>query len=157
MKLHSILKRGDMLKCALCKDAPCDRACPKGQEPARKLRSVWFANEETAALSLPEKDICRDCPAPCEEACLRPGQVPIRGILSRLSAEVLPLLDEKLPADEAALRTDLCGVPLDRPQRAKLLSLPNVLLISHMAFYTEQAVGDMVRNSVDHQPVLEVL
>ena len=43
---------------------------------------------------------------------------------------------------------NLCGVPLDRPQRAKLLSLPNVLLMSHMAFYTEQAVGDMVRNSI---------
>ena len=43
---------------------------------------------------------------------------------------------------------NLCGVPLDRPQRAKLLSLPNVLLSSHMAFYTEQAVGDMVRNSI---------
>ena len=43
---------------------------------------------------------------------------------------------------------NLCGVPLDRSQRAKLLRLPNVLLSSHMAFYTEQAVGDMVRNSV---------
>ena len=43
---------------------------------------------------------------------------------------------------------NLCGVALDRPQRAQLLSLPNVLLSSHMAFYTEQAVGDMVRNSV---------
>ena len=115
MKLHSILERGDMLKCALCKDAPCDRACPKGLEPARRLRSVWFANEETAALSLAGQDSCRDCPAPCEAACLRPGQVPIRSLLSRLSADVLPLLDTGLPADEAALRTDLCGVPLENP------------------------------------------
>ena len=115
MKLHSILERGDMLKCALCKDAPCDRACPKGLEPARRLRSVWFANEETAALSLAGQDSCRDCPAPCEAACLRPGQVPIRSLLSRLSAEVLPLLDTGLPVDEAALRTDLCGVPLENP------------------------------------------
>ena len=115
MKMHRILERGDMLKCALCKDAPCDRACPQGLEPARRLRSVWFDNEETAALSLPPGDACHGCPAPCEKACLRPGQVPIRGLLSRLSEEVLPLLDTDLPADESALRTELCGVPLENP------------------------------------------
>ncbi len=43
---------------------------------------------------------------------------------------------------------DLCGTVLDLPQRAELLSLPNVLLSSHMAFYTEQAVSDMIHNSI---------
>ena len=43
---------------------------------------------------------------------------------------------------------DLCGSVLDLPQRAELLSLPNVLLSSHMAFYTEQAVSDMIHNSI---------
>ena len=32
--------------------------------------------------------------------------------------------------------------------RAMLLAMPNVILSSHMAFYTEEAVEDMVKNAV---------
>ena len=115
MKLHNILGRRDMLKCALCGDAPCDMACPSGLKPAEKLRSVWFGNEDTAALCLPESVACRDCSAPCEEACLRPGQVPVKNLLLRLTAEVRPLLDTGLPKDEQALASEICGIPLENP------------------------------------------
>ena len=48
-------------------------------------------------------------------ACVRPHEVPIRALLTRLRAEVLPALECPAPADESLLRTDLCGVPLENP------------------------------------------
>ena len=37
---------------------------------------------------------------------------------------------------------------LDNDNMAILKSFPNVILSPHMAFYTEQAVSDMVENSI---------
>jgi len=49
MKLHSITRRSDMLKCMLCHNAPCSTACPHGVEPETILRHIWFNNENYAA------------------------------------------------------------------------------------------------------------
>ena len=94
-----------------------------------------------------------------EIARMKPGVILIncaRGLLINTDAMIEALISgqigyaalDTIEHEENLYYRNLCGVPLDRPQRAKLLSLPNVLLTSHMAFYTEQAVGDMVRNSV---------
>lgn len=104
-----------MIRCLLCANAPCDGACGKRLEPARQLRSVWFDNESFAALRLPIGNPCADCDAPCEKACLWPGEVPIKQILSALAEEVRPLLDIPAPKDETALRTEICGVLLENP------------------------------------------
>ena len=40
------------------------------------------------------------------------------------------------------------GKRLDNDNMALLKSFPNVILSPHMAFYTEQAVSDMVENSI---------
>ena len=40
------------------------------------------------------------------------------------------------------------GDLLGKPQRALLMSYPNVLVSPHMAFYTEEAVSDMVKNAI---------
>ncbi len=106
--------RSDMLRCALCSSAPCSAACGR-LDPAKLLRSIWFDNEKAAAACLPESDACRDCPAPCEDACVRPHEVPIRALVERLQSEIRPRLDLTGPADEARLRTELCGVPLENP------------------------------------------
>ena len=104
--------RSDMLKCALCQDAPCSAAC-KGLDPAGLLRSIWFDNEKGAAARLPAENPCVDCPAPCEAACVRPHEVPVRQLMLRLREEVLPELEVAAPQDEACLKCDLCGVPLE--------------------------------------------
>ena len=78
-----IIPRTDMIRCALCYDAPCSAACGK-TDPAGLLRSTWFNNEKTAAAKLPAEDVCASCPAPCEKACIRPGEVPIRALMGRL-------------------------------------------------------------------------
>ena len=108
------ITRADMIRCALCADAPCSAACGK-LDPAGLLRSIWFENEKTATIRLGEAVPCFDCPAPCEDACLRAHEVPIRTLMTRLHDEVAPQLEAPMPPDESLLRTDICGVPLENP------------------------------------------
>ena len=105
--------RSDMIKCLLCHEAPCSSACP-AMDPAVLLRSIWFDNEEAAAARL-EGNPCASCSGPCEEACLRPHEVPIRNLMSRLYEETRPELEIPLPKNEDALRTEICGIPLENP------------------------------------------
>ena len=109
-----IIRRGDMIRCALCANAPCDSACDR-LDPARLLRGVWFRNEQGAAGRLPEANPCLTCDAPCERACVRPGEVPIRRLVCHLYDEVKPQAETPPPADETRLACDLCGIPLENP------------------------------------------
>ena len=102
------------MKCALCYDAPCSIACPK-LKPDKLLRSIWFDNENVAAASLPEENPYISCDAPCERACVRSGEVPVKDVITRLYDEVRPSLEVSLPKDEIRLRTDICGIPLENP------------------------------------------
>ncbi|MBQ6562450.1 MAG: NAD-dependent dihydropyrimidine dehydrogenase subunit PreA [Clostridia bacterium] len=108
------ITRADMVRCTLCADAPCDQVCSK-LAPAALLRSVWFANEQTAALRLPEANPCLLCDAPCERACVRAGEVPIHDLINRLYYQVKPECETPLPENEDRLRCDLCGIPLENP------------------------------------------
>ena len=108
------LYRSDMLRCVLCCDAPCTKACER-TDPAGLLRSIWFDNERGAASGLPEKNPCIGCDAPCEAACVRPREVPIRSLLTRLYDEVRPELEITAPQNEDRLKTELCGIALENP------------------------------------------
>ena len=114
IRAASVITRGNMIRCALCLDAPCDRACG-ALRPSDLLRSLWFSNEQGAALRLPSTDACAHCDAPCERACLRPGEVPIRHLMGRLRREVLPEVETGLSDSEDLLACDLCGIPLENP------------------------------------------
>ena len=103
-----------MIRCALCQNAPCDEACEK-VKPAGLLRSVWFQNEQYAAQRLPEQNPCLTCPAPCERACVRAGEVPIRDVINRLYYQVKSECETPIPENEDRLQCDLCGVPLENP------------------------------------------
>ena len=108
------IRRSDMIRCALCADAPCDAAC--GKLPVSGLlRSAWFRNEQGAAFRLPRTNPCLDCDAPCARACVRPGEVPIPRLIGRLYDEVAPQAETAVPGDEERLRCDLCGIPLENP------------------------------------------
>ena len=108
------ITRSDMLKCALCLDAPCAHECGK-LDPARMLRSIWFDNEDGAAARFPETNPCSDCMAPCEDACVRAHEVPIRELMTRLHGKVKPELEIGTVENEEQLRTELCGIPLENP------------------------------------------
>ncbi len=109
-KLH----RTDMLRCTLCQNAPCSSVCKK-IDCASMLRSIWFDNEKTAASRLPAENPCVGCPAPCEAACVRAHDVPIRELITRLHDEVKPELEISPPEDENRLRAEFCGIPLENP------------------------------------------
>lgn len=108
------IARADMIRCVLCKNAPCDDACGK-LKPAELLRNIWFGNEQTAAQHLPEENPCLTCKAPCEQSCVRPGEVPIRDLINRLRYQVKPECETPLPENENRLKCDLCGIPLENP------------------------------------------
>ena len=114
-EFERIIKRSDMIKCTLCYDAPCSSACPHAVDPAAKLRSVWFDNENGAAASLTDTFFCRDCPAPCENACLRPGEVPVKALMTRIHDEISEDLIPVEINEEELLKTDICGIPLENP------------------------------------------
>ena len=108
------INRSDMIRCVLCMDAPCDAACER-LAPSGLLRSIWFQDEQTAAQRLPEENPCLSCPAPCQRACVRLGEVPIRELINRLYDQVKPECETPLPPDERRLACDLCGIPLENP------------------------------------------
>lgn len=114
IQTESRITRSDLIRCALCADAPCDAACEQ-LDPAALLRSVWFKNEQCAAQRIPEENPCLTCPAKCENVCVREGEVPIREIVNRLYYQVKPECETPIPADEDRLRCDLCGIPLENP------------------------------------------
>ena len=109
-----MIRRADMIHCALCGDAPCDAACAK-LDPAALLRSAWFRNEQGAAFRLPADNPCQTCDAPCERACVRPGEVPVRDLVNRLYYQVKPEAETPVPGNEDRLKCDLCGIPLENP------------------------------------------
>ena len=108
------IPRQDMIRCALCADAPCDKACKK-LKPSGLLRSIWFQNEQTAAQRLPEENPCLVCRAKCQTACVRPGEVPVRDLVNRLYYQVKPSCETPLPENEDRLKCDLCGIPMENP------------------------------------------
>ena len=112
--IERTLYRSDLLKCTLCHDAPCTKACGR-LDPAAALRSIWFDNEKGAACRLPDELPCQACEGDCEKACVRSGEVDIRRLMMRLHEEVKSKLEISAPENEDRLRTDLCGVPLENP------------------------------------------
>ena len=112
--LNAIISRSDMIQCTLCSQAPCDNVCEK-VKPASLLRSIWFLNEQTAVQRLPQINPCQTCSAPCEQACVRPGEVPVRDLINCLYYKVKPECETPAPEDEDRLKCDLCGIPLENP------------------------------------------
>ena len=111
---ESIIKRSDMIRCVICKDAPCDKVC-KHMNPSDLLRSIWFKNEQGAVSRLPAINPCLECDAPCETACVRAGEVPVRDLINRLYFEVMPETETPVPDNEDRLKCDICGIPLENP------------------------------------------
>ena len=112
--IQPAIARSDMIRCALCDQAPCDTACSE-VKPASLLRSIWFGNEQTAAQRLPEENSCILCSAPCERACVRSGEVPVRDLMNRLYYQVKPSCETPIPDNDDRLKCDLCGIQLENP------------------------------------------
>ena len=114
MPFETKIDRSEAANCVLCGQARCEQACPV-QMPARALRGIWFDNSRCTAACLPAENPCINCNAPCEKACVRAGQVPIKALMTKLYGEVKPCCDIPVPTDKNRLVTDLCGIPLENP------------------------------------------
>lgn len=114
MVFKNFIRRSDMITCMLCQDAPCSAACPEF-EPGEALRSIWFDNQDVAALQYKESSLCVNCDAPCEKSCISKNSVPIKAIMEQLTEKVLPNVEIDVPDDEERLKCDICGVPLENP------------------------------------------
>ncbi|MBQ8094907.1 MAG: NAD-dependent dihydropyrimidine dehydrogenase subunit PreA, partial [Clostridia bacterium] len=114
IRISPSISRTDMIRCALCSHAPCDKACSR-LDPSKLLRSIWFQNEQFAAQQLPDANPCLTCSAPCERSCVRPGEVPVKDLINRLYYQVKPECETAIPEHEDRLKCDLCGIPLENP------------------------------------------
>ena len=114
MMFKNLIARKDILSCVLCKDAPCSKVCQK-LDAAKAIRSVWFDNQDIAAIRLPEENVCAGCDAPCEKSCVKAVKVPVKDTISKLIEDVRPKTEIDLPIDENRLICDICGVPLENP------------------------------------------
>lgn len=100
-------KHFESTRCLMCMDAPCTAACSRGYDPARGLRAIRFENEYCAGLFLNE-EMCADCDAPCEKACIHPDfPLRIREMAKGTAARTV----ENLPS----LEIDFCGVKCENP------------------------------------------
>lgn len=111
MDVPRVIGRKNMVPCMLCAEPKCSAACPRGLDPARQLRRIWFDNESGVAASLREAKNCSGCPAPCVKAC--PGGVAIPKILGKLKteADIFPAVEP----NEELMRTEICGIQLENP------------------------------------------
>lgn len=101
-------------RCMMCPAEPCSQACPRDVGPAGIIRSLRFENHAGAALRLPDEDVCAQCDAPCERACLRGKQpVRIRSICAALWEDRRKM--EDVGNDPVDLSCTFCGVRLENP------------------------------------------
>ncbi|MCR5404399.1 MAG: NAD-dependent dihydropyrimidine dehydrogenase subunit PreA [Butyrivibrio sp.] len=114
MAFEPTIKRSEMLSCSLCYNAPCDFACPY-LSPSDLLRSIWFGNQAAASKSLPDTEVCADCSAPCEDGCIKPHDIPIKALVTRLQNEIKCAYPDPLPNNYDNLKTDICGIELENP------------------------------------------
>ena len=95
-------------RCLLCQDAPCTKACRKG-DPARAIRAIRFDNAPVAARWLVDCEP-EDLEA-AEQACIHHDR-PIR------IKEMVQMLEQPVEepgADLPSLSIDFCGIKCENP------------------------------------------
>ena len=98
--------REEAARCLLCADAPCSKACGKG-DPARAVRAVRFGNEAIAREWI--KDCSPEELEAAEKACIHYDR-PIR--LKEMAA-LLP--EGSAPKTLPDLGIDFCGIRCENP------------------------------------------
>lgn len=104
----------EVYRCLLCDQAPCTRVCPRGMDPADRIRSLRFENPAGAAAKIKSNFACADCDARCESACVQKvNPIHIRRVLTALQEDRLKW--EEIPETEVDLSCNFLGIHLENP------------------------------------------
>ena len=108
MNQHQLHINEEASRCLLCEDAPCTKACGKG-DSARAIRAIRFNNAKNAGkwvAGCTDADLER-----AEQACIHYDQ-PIR-IRELLKAARCEAVTTDKPAPSLAIT--FCGIPCENP------------------------------------------
>ena len=108
--MNNFVSSRDIIKCLMCYDAPCTKACDKGVDPAKILRSLRFKNYIGALKNV--TSACSNCDAPCMEKCVLEKDLDIKKILSGCDKIKNKI---KLDYKQADIRTEICGIEIENP------------------------------------------
>lgn len=108
--MHAMIRvQEESMRCLLCQDAPCSKACGKG-DPARAIRAIRFDNENLAAKWL--KGCSEEELKKAEDACIHYDRhIRIREIAKALEDDAPAKAEGKLPS----LEIDFCGIRCENP------------------------------------------
>lgn len=107
---HQLNLREEAKRCLLCVDAPCSKACKKG-DPARAIRAVRFKNEEFANQWL--KGCTEEELQMAEQKCIHYDR-PVRiAEMAKILKEQYPLSETK--TDAPSLAIEFCGLKCENP------------------------------------------
>ncbi len=102
----NLVTAAEVSRCLLCFEAKCSKACSKGKDPAKAIFSLKFKNKAAAGEEI-NKDICKDCDAPCEKACVHFDKaIRIKEIAQSI---------EKSTVNKKDLSIDFCGIKCENP------------------------------------------
>lgn len=100
MKLHEITIAEEAVRCLLCYDAPCSKACPAASDPAAFIMAVRFDNRSGGARKTLDGNLfggvcAAACPSEkyCEGACIR-GKIDSPVNIRMLHSAVTQYADE---------------------------------------------------------------
>ena len=100
-----IFEKKEAARCMLCYDAPCAKACGKGNRPDKFLQSLRMENLSGALVYMTAD--CTDCRKECEKACIHPD-MPLR--IQKLAKQAADR-----PQGYVDLSVDFCGVKCENP------------------------------------------
>lgn len=115
MAYEELRLKTEIGRCLLCHDAPCSKACSKGIDVGRILRSLRFEDEAGAARMMAGKEKeYKESSQACMEVCNRgkiDRPIDIIMILEELEKMEIPVPKE-VPVD---LSIDFCGIHCENP------------------------------------------
>ncbi|MBE6270582.1 MAG: NAD-dependent dihydropyrimidine dehydrogenase subunit PreA [Prevotella ruminicola] len=102
-------KYEEVVRCLLCEDAPCTKACGKG-DVARAIRAIRFDNEKNAwrwVAGCTDDDLLR-----AEQACIHYDR-PIR--IRELLTDCTSAKEQTVDATQQSLGITFCGIDCENP------------------------------------------
>lgn len=113
MAYETIRLTSESARCLLCHDAPCEKACPKGNQPSALIQSLRFENKTGAKRKSMQSESCIGCAGYCESACSR-GKID-RPIEIKSIMKTVEDMEIEVPEKAVDLSVDFLGVKCENP------------------------------------------